>query len=679
MRINPTALFQLLPGPFNFLRPDPEELRRVLPDYERALPIPRPVFLEDENSTPAFGFPILLSEKMEALKSALKGYLLAEESAQLAIAKREPYDRKAYAASAERYKTLLARALENATISNYGRQYPAIFWLYHSLDAARLLKDVPKRLLRLDLEHGRRQGDAMKYRVFDRFLDRALSVNYDLAQRVSGATEEEEDELFPRVLNHMRDNVLVFTEDHISRDLSELSSYFQGYLKIDGRDLRQRLDELVRWHDEQLGLEPDLRHAVHHLLRTDIKTEARELLLRPGYVSYLATRPKYNPVKLLPPVLVQVWESLLLKLKEFELFHGLRRTLYPVERKDGVLLCRDGLAGRSQPKATIRLSPVTRPLDFMEAWVIDPRVERFGMIYDISEFSQTISVLHRSGHESQDDAFRQMFRFQRRVNRFAQARRIRLEKYLGDGAFFSSREAVNLLVCAVNLQRFYSHALTEGFPFNRGLRIALNFGSYRLIPMGSGGPGSGERYEFFGHGLVELSRLATGKGTQEIDEIKNMLVAYGYPETAVHRFFAPLAQADLDIVDKREEARPFYAYINRNGNLINNGIVASGGFLSQLDEQLGLSTPENPMMNGVDGERQYMVVTLEDGAERLQVGFRRLGIARLKGLEKQPVYEVVDAAPLTLKPTRTASSISLLGAVDRDFTVSVTRIKGASR
>lgn len=672
-RMNPTALFQLLPGPFNFLRLDPEELRRIVPDFERALPLPRPVYLEDESATPGYGFPILLSEKMETLRAALKALILTEEAVQLSIARRESHDRRAYNTAAERYRTLLSRALENATISNYGRQYPAIFWLYHSLDAARLLKDVPKRILRLDLENGRRHGDALKYRVFDRFLDRALSVNYDLAQRVSGATEEEEDELFPRILNHLRDNVLVFTEDHVSHDLSELSSYFQGYLKIDGRDLRQRLEELRRWHDEQLETDPDLRHIVVHLLKADWKAEGRDLLSRLGYVSFLATRPRYNPVRLLPPVLVQVWESLLVKLKEFELFHGLRRTLYPVERKDGHLVCRDVLSSRGSGRsATMRLSPVTRPLDFMEAWVIDPRVERFGMIYDISEFSQTVSVLNRSGTDSQDDAFRQMFRFQRRVNRFAQSRRIRLEKYLGDGAFYSSREALNLLLCSIHLQRFYTQALAEGFAFNRGLRIALNFGAYRLIPMGSGGPGQGERYEFFGHGLVELSRLATGKGTQEIGEIQNMLVTYGYPETAVHRFFAPLAQADLDIVDKREESRAFYAYIDRNGNLVNNGIVASGSYLAQLDEQLG----SMPLQIGTDDERQYVVLHLEDGTERIPVGFRRLGVARLKGLEKAPVYEIVDGATFPPGLLRRTSGERLLPSVDRDFTVSMTRVKG---
>ena len=100
-----------------------------------------------------------------------------------------------------------------------------------------------------------------------------------------------------------------------------------------------------------------------------------------------------------------------------------------------------------------------------------------------------------------------------------------------------------------------------------------------------GRPDEGERYEFFGPGLVELSRLTTGKAAQEVDEVKTMLLNQGYPEATVHRFFAPLAQKNVDVVDKKEEARTFYAYINRNGSLHNNGMVATGPFIAQLDRE----------------------------------------------------------------------------------------------
>ncbi|HEV2854243.1 MAG TPA: hypothetical protein VHC97_15725 [Thermoanaerobaculia bacterium] len=656
--MNAMSFLQMLQGPFNFLRPDPEEVRRLMPDLQRVLPMPRPIFLEDENATPLQGFPILLSPGLTGLRAALREYIEAEEAVQVAGVRRESHDVRAHTQAWDRYAVLLTRAVENATISSYGRQYPAVFWLQHSLDLARTLKDVPRRILRRDSEIGRRHGDAIKYRILDRFLDRVLSTVYDLVQRVAGATEEVEEELFPRLLTRMRDNVLLFTEDHISRDLAELGSYFNGSLGIDGRDLRRRLDDLARWNFEQLAADPGLRAAVSHLLKSDPRNDSRDLLNRPGYVAYVATLKPYDPARLLSPALVQVWENLLLKLKEFELVHGLRRLIVPIEIKDGRMVGRE-----------LVLSTATRPLDFMEPWVVDPRVERYGMIYDISDFSQTLSMLHRAGNESQDGAFLAMFRFQRRINRLALSRRAKLEKYLGDGAFYSSREATNLLICSIHIQRYYVQAVNEGLPFNRGMRIALNYGPYRLIPMG-GQAGEGERYEFFGPGLVELSRLTTGKATQEIDEVKSMLVNQGYPETAVHRFFAPLASKNVDVVDKKEESRTFYAYINRNGTLHNNGMVATGAFITQLDHELN----GGQLHLGREGDRCYVILDLEDAGSSLPVGIRKLGMAHLKGLEDLPVYEIVDAAPFdpaTLEPVR---GERLVMAVEREAANALGRV-----
>ncbi|HEV2846783.1 MAG TPA: hypothetical protein VG477_18150, partial [Thermoanaerobaculia bacterium] len=178
--MNPMSFLQMLQGPFNFLRPDPEEIRLLMPDLQRVLPMPRPIFLEDESATPLQGFPVSLSQGSQDLRNALRELIESDEALQVASLRRESYDPRLHSQAWDRYVALLSRAVENATISSYGRQYPAVFWLQHSLDLARLLKDVPKRILRRDSELGRRYGDALKYRILDRFLDRVLSTTYDL-------------------------------------------------------------------------------------------------------------------------------------------------------------------------------------------------------------------------------------------------------------------------------------------------------------------------------------------------------------------------------------------------------------------------------------------------------------------------------------------------------------------
>lgn len=667
--MNDSAILPYLQGPFSFLRPEPEEVRRVVAAGGFALPRPQPIYLDDEAAPPLIGFPVQVGERLRALRDSLIQYVVREERTQVSIYRRRPSDRKAYAQAWETYRAHLSVAVEYATMSSYGRQFPELFWLLHSLDLANLLKETPRRVAREDPELGRRHGDEIKFRVFDRYVDRVQSTIYDLVQRLASDTDTLEEELFPRLLTRMVDNVLVLTEDHVSPNLAELNGYFAGHLRLDGREFRQRLEALVAWHEKRLRSDDDLVSAVRHLLHGD-PDRSRDLLVRTGYVPFLATRPGYDPEALLPPRLVEVWEHLLAKLKEFELLHSLRRMVVPVQRtSDGFVTSRDTLNRTLMGRTETVLSSTTRPFDFMAPWVVDPQVHRFGMIYDIADFSDVVSVLRRSGSEIQDESFRKMFRFQRRINRMADGKRLKLEKYLGDGAFYSSRRGRRMLASAIHVQRLYQQALDEGFPFDRGLRIALNYGQYRLIPIHVSETGA-ERYEFFGHGLVELSRLTTGKAAREIEEIKTTLVNFGYKEEVVHRFFAPLAQRNLDVVDKREESRPFHAYINRNGHLVNEGIVATGAFLEQLDAENRFTE----LYRAVEADRRYVAVEIPDGpgasAGRMGsflVGLRKLGTASLKGLDKLAVYEVVDLGHREPSEFDPMHGPGLTAAVERAF------------
>lgn len=670
---------QTLRGPFNFLRLAPDEIEALFPDLNRTLPRPRPIYLDDEDATPVHGYAVLVTRDLEALHDALEEHLLAEESAQVAVLRRAHFDRAALSNSWERYRRLLGRAVENVTLSSYGRNFPAVFWLHHSLEVARLLKETPRRVARQDTEVGRRHGDAIRYRVLERFLDRLMSEVYDLVTRLASDTEEIEEELFPRLLTRLKDNVLLFTEDHVSHDMAELVGYFNGHLGIDGRDFRQRIVHLEEWHAGRLAEDAELRALADHVLPAAVADKSalevpspRDLLVRRGYLSYLSRRADYQAaarqLELPDAGQVEVWESLLLKLKEFELVHALRRMIVP-SFEQGELLLGGGNAARSLGQREIALSSATRPLDFMAPWVIEPQVSRFGLIYDITDFSETVSILRRSGNELQDESFRKMFRLQRRINRVGLARRLRLEKYLGDGAFYSSRSASRLLAGAIHVQRIYRQALEENFPFDRGMRIALNYSQYRLIPIATAGPRQEERYEFFGHGLIELSRLTTGKAQREIEDLKTMLISQGYPEPTVRRFFAPLVHRDVDLVDKEEHRRRFFAYINRNGHLVNEGIVATERFIHELAGEL----TDTPLGRLREGDRGYVVLQLEDiGGTALTVGLRLLGRASLKGLERLPVYEVVDGQgwdpaaidPVTVTDLASALERELVGSLD---------------
>ena len=147
---------QLLRGPFHFLEPVEEEFERRLPEWSRLLPLPYPIYLHDETSTLLHGFPVLVTDGLVELREALNAFLEAEEGIQLAVIRREPLLRTAHNASWRRYRDQLVRAIENSLLSSYGRNYSTLFWLHHSLDVSRQLRDTPRRITRLDLRLGQK-------------------------------------------------------------------------------------------------------------------------------------------------------------------------------------------------------------------------------------------------------------------------------------------------------------------------------------------------------------------------------------------------------------------------------------------------------------------------------------------------------------------------------------------
>lgn len=654
-----------LPGPFVFLDPSSQEVDRLRCVQERALPLARKIFLEDEEATPLNGFPILISSRLMALEKALEEYIVLEERAQHDLAHRRPFDRKKYSEAWQRYSRLLASATEFTVLSSYGRAYPNVFWLRHSAVLARTMSGTLRRLAKIDSGFAREQGPRVRYAVFFHYLDRTLSLTYRQVRRLSRQVGEPESDLFPGLLTIMRDNVLIFTEEQVSADLSELGTYLTGHLGVEGRDFRERLQRLGRWHRREVESHATLRRAVRDLVGVEPGADPDGLLYRPGYVRFLSSLDTYDEARLLDEAGIRLWEELLPTLKEYELLRSFQRLVLPVTREGDRLAATDPRTrGTGLPARRLYLSVTTRPLDFMTPWVLDPEVGRFGMIYDISQFSQSLSEMKRTTQVEQERTFQMIFRFQRRVNQVAFSRRLRLEKYLGDGALYSGiNRPHNLLVVALAIQHLYREAVASGFPFDRGLRIALNFGQYRMLPIQSSQPGEAERYEFFGHGIVELTRLITGKTMQEIGEIKSLLVSLGYSPDSVDRFFAPLERRHLDVVNRLEEGRRFRAYINPNGTLINEGIVATRQFVSELDQEGSIEA----LYAAREESHLYTVVQVRDGVDEVRAGIRKLGTAEFKGLGPLVVYEVVSAEQWTDDDLEPCAHSDLMSATEEAF------------
>ena len=192
-----SALEQLCRGSFVFLKPEPTEIRRIIPQIDEMLPQPQKIYLQDESATPAIGFPIAQSRALEKLEERFLALLDAEIGAQVAYHTRSSFDSKAYARAWERYRSFLDQVLDNATVSSVGhrlRGHLLAVALGHGEPGPQ--RPAPAPAAR---PFGGRPGARRRRQVqgLSSSGSTGHDLTYDIAQRLAPEMEVGEDELFP--------------------------------------------------------------------------------------------------------------------------------------------------------------------------------------------------------------------------------------------------------------------------------------------------------------------------------------------------------------------------------------------------------------------------------------------------------------------------------------------------
>jgi hypothetical protein len=621
-----TSYLATRPDAATFLLPlDLERaLRELFVRPEGLLPEPYKIFPADETLPAAFGFPVADAPVMKELEQKLDRWLSEETASQVNRAASKEKAQAAFAA----YTGQLMKVAENALLSNVLADYHAVFWLAHSFDLARHFSNIPRRISALDTQAGRALGDTLKYRIVGRWISETRELMSQLAQKAAALMEGEEQRglQFFRLL---QDDLLILTEEFIGPDLRELRSFVTGYLRRDFQAFRDSFERLRTTTAELLQRDRTFRAALPLFGVNPDQGVTLALLLDPRFETYLFDHPAAQNA--ITREEREQFQLIARRVREFAVLNQLRRGItWVTTMPDGQIVSADRRTGMVYSRST-------RPMDFGKSGVVDPMVHRFGMIYDISAFSETLGNIRRAGGKEEMRSYRQMLLFQRRLDGIAERHLLQFEKFLGDGAFYTTRRALRLVRAAIEIQRFYSEMKRKGFAFNKGLRIALNYGYYRLLPMKTS-PDSNERItEFYGPGIVELSRLTTGKANKEIEEIAAFLVAHGYDAAKVQQFFAPLAHG-VEVIDHTQHAREYYAYLDANSHLVNEGIVASMDLLQELSNEL--ANEAAPLFRVKSPWGTYVAFTPGvPGVELL--GTRLVGNVALKGLDNIDVGELV--------------------------------------
>ncbi len=632
----------------------PADLGRTLEDLfprpDVLLPQPYKIYAADETQPPVLGFPIAETAIMKDLDARLDRWVNEEVAFQ--ITRSTDAKEKSQIAFAA-YITQLMKVAENAMTSNLLSDYHAVFWLAHSIDISRHFTSIPRRVSAVDAQAGRTHGDAIKYRIFAKWCGDTRDQMTQIAAKAAPILDGDEQRAL-EFFRLLQDDVLILTEEFVGPDLRELRSFVNGYVRRDFQAFRDALERLRTTTADLVQSERTLRASLTLFGANPDQGVTIALLLDSRFQNFIFDHPSIQNV--LSREDREQFQLIGRRVREFAVLNQLRRGIvWMTNAPDGTIVAADR-------RSDVQYSRSTRPLDFGRPGVVDPIVHRFGLIYDISNFTETLGSIRRGGGKEEVKAYRQMLLFQRRMETIADRHRLKFEKFLGDGAFYTTRRALGLTRAAVEIQRFYTEMKRKGFAFNKGLRIALNYGYYRLLPMK--GSNEAERItEFYGPGIVELSRLTTGKSNKEIDEIAAFLVAKGFDPEKVQKFFAPLQHGD-DVIDHRQHEREYYAYVNSNGTLMNEGIAASYQFLQELSNELQAEAQQLYRTRTAWGS---YIVFLPAVAGVEFIGIRLLGMVQLKGLDNIDIGEVVAFSPGETEAEPVDSTEPLLTLLRQDF------------
>jgi len=534
------------------------------------LPVPAKIVLGDDATLQSYGFPLTRTPVTDDLLSKLDRWLDQE------IAKSRA------AEGLQAYCDATSKVARNAMHASILADYHSTFWLLHTAQVAYAFTVFPRRAM-AKTGMNREQADALKSMLVTKWID-AIRNCSELTKLT--------------FLRFLLDNPLIIGEEFIGSDLHEI---------------RAR-----KWIEERAA-------RIMHLLDTD--PVFRRAMAQLGYPT--SSTPPF--IALLDPRVQQLasddatHDPLAKRLLEYVVIYHLRRAvIWMKTTSDGDNVSDDG---------KITYSRALRPMNFGRRGVVEPIVYRFGLVYDITSFTQTLGEIARGGKDEEQTSYRQMLDFQRQLAVITNRNSLQFEKFLGDGAFYTSRRAIRTLQAAIEIQSFYAAARAKGFAFNKGMRIAVNYGYYRLLPM-QVTTGGNDIMEFYGPGIVELSRLTSGKATKEIEDIQHLLLSQGYDQDEVYRFFAPLSRAERN--DWKAE-REFYASVTENGHLMNEGIVSSIPFVQQLAAEIAA---ENQKLYRLRTSwSTYVGITATDPAT--YIGLRLLGAVSLKGIGNQEVVEIV--------------------------------------
>jgi hypothetical protein len=599
--------------------------RDLFPDLAGCLPTPYPIYGHDEKRVVTYGYPVLRSDGVRKLQRGFDTLVNTEVTYRVVSEREGEADKRSVMTDRDRLYRSLSQVMENVFMNDYGRGLRELVLLFLSAEVVRSVMRVPKLIRMEDRYADDAAGNRHRQEIAGVIGDLMQRSAHDAADRLRKLAGVRRPPKASPLLTVVCTDQLMLTENQPTKSLQSLDGYLRSRFRIDASTLASTLKRSIERLSRLMARRSEVGDLLAVAASTNIDLTEPKTLLEPRLLKALSRADLLDAIGLSKPQ-AAVCSKLGLDLKRFELLAALRRRIITMDRESNQLVLSEGSTRGP-------IAPTTRPFDFTVPGVVDNSVRRFGLIYDLTNFTAILEDARKSGRIAEEKALQFMYVFQNRLEEIRQNNRLIFEKFLGDGAFYSSRQALRILSAACEIRQVYHGLRRSGFPFDQGIRMALNHGVYRLLPM-LDSDHQIQRFEFFGHGIVELARLTTGKSTREVAEIAEFLIHAGFPPVDVENFLAPIATARS--AGSLSGTREYAAAIDGHGELVNEGIVLTFDFLKHLETELEVTAFTEISVDGVS----WLLLPLDpDRPDHRHVGLRYLGVARLKGLAPLELVE----------------------------------------
>lgn len=444
--------------PFNI---DPE---KQCPELISVLPKIHNILISSKENRYIKGFLIEKCPLWQRLERAFEKYFLEEVLFAAKRYVRETTETEGLLKNRILYLNVFKEGLENATVFDSGREFLKIYLLAHLKQYKNLLPEVPKILSSVVPDFPPKKAEELKLKLF-----------YGLWQEISNLLSKKESKaynLWQEIFNAPQ----FFLESTLKLPEEFPWAFGEAYYEIPSEKIKRYFSDAIIQGKDFLNSREG-KKIILNFFKREISIE--EALCSEEILNLLPISDET----------LNFMKKLSLNLRYGEIFKSYLENIHFCVKNDENYFLNE-----------IKLDEETKPLKFGLPGIINPVVSRYLFLIQIKDLNKNFDNMVLMDTKSYGEFLKEKEEFEIFSLREAKTNNIFFEKYIKNGALFSSRSPKNLFDFSLKVFLDLINKKSQLIKFNL-LRGHLGKGSFYLLPYFF--PNDETRYEIIGHHIDE--------------------------------------------------------------------------------------------------------------------------------------------------------------------------------